>query len=32
MRERMEKLGGTLTVESRIGEGTQVIARLNLKP
>jgi signal transduction histidine kinase len=32
MRERVESLGGTFSVNSEIGQGTQVIARLPLHP
>jgi two-component system sensor histidine kinase DegS len=30
MRERMELLGGTLSIESRLGEGSGVLARIPL--
>jgi two-component system NarL family sensor kinase len=32
MRERVESLGGTFSVKSEIGQGTQVTARLPLHP
>jgi signal transduction histidine kinase len=32
MRERVESLGGTLSVKSEIGQGTKVTARLSLHP
>jgi signal transduction histidine kinase len=32
MRERVESLGGTFSVKSEIGKGTQVMARLSLQP
>jgi len=31
MRERVESLGGTFSVTSQIGKGTQVMARLALR-